>query len=355
MKDNFLSSGVYGCVYHPPYDCQGRPKADKQEVTKIVKSDFTTRTEYNVGQILKQKGFITIKSKCNIKRTDLEKSRMRPNCKLLTKDPKLEKNYFLLYSDYVNAEELSDYLKKHNTHATIMKAYFLICERIDTLLTFGIIHHDLHFGNILYDGSELYVIDFGLSLIKKMFYLGEKPNYSYLKEAVFKYSPSWNYWTLEYHFLCYLIHEGALTKPTIRYTINYYLIKHKVLRLLGIDFLKQYQSTAMNYFMKYDGVDRDEAVMDLLKTSKTWDLYKIALHFIEIYHTTKLDIPAYYTLLMIMVHPIPEYRPTQLEMKQFNHTLMNHQRFENKKTEGAFTKRLNRRLSSSASASLQNS
>lgn len=348
MKDNFLSSGVYGCVYHPPYDCQGRPKADKKEVAKIVKSDFTTTTEYNIGQMLKQKGFVTIKSKCNIKKTDLEKSRMRPNCKLLSKDPKLEKDYLLLYSDYVKSQELSDYLKTHNTIRFIMKAYFLICERIDTLLTFGIIHHDLHFGNILYDDSQLYIIDFGLSLINKMFYAGEKPNYTYLKEAIFKYSPSWNYWTLDYHFLCYLVHDGPLTKPTIKYTINYYLSKHKVLRLLGIDFLKQYQQTAMNYFMKYDGVPRDEAVMDLLKTSKTWDFYKIALHFIEIYHTTKLDVSAFHALLMIMLHPIPEYRPSRLEMKQFNYILMNHERFENVKI-GPITKRLTKRLSSSAS------
>ena len=193
MKDNFLSSGVYGCVYHPPYDCQGRPKADKKEVAKIVKSDFTTTTEYNIGQMLKQKGFVTIKSKCNIKKTDLEKSRMRPNCKLLSKDPKLEKDYLLLYSDYVKSQELSDYLKTHNTIRFIMKAYFLICERIDTLLTFGIIHHDLHFGNIMCraesekrklriyeigDGNYLYTyMDFETVII----YYGYKIYYKHFK------------------------------------------------------------------------------------------------------------------------------------------------------------------------------
>jgi len=346
MKDNFLSSGVYGCVYHPPYDCQGRPRTDKKQVTKIVKSDFTTRTEYNIGKMLKEEGFITISSKCDIKRTDLEKSSMKPNCKLLGKDPRLEKKYVLLYSDYMPSQELSDYLKTHNTVAFIMKAYFLICQRIDTLLTHGIIHHDLHFGNILYDGSQLYVIDFGLSLINKMFYFNGAPNYPYLKEAVFKYSPSWNYWTLEYHFLCYLIHDGPLTKPVIEYTINYYLSKHKVLRTLGIPFLKNYQMSAMKHFMKYDGASRDETVTDLLKTYRTWDLFKIGLHFIEIYKSTKIDIPAFYTLLLIMIHPIPEYRPTQLEMKQFNQTLIKLQIFDNKRTDIPVTNQLTKQLTS---------
>ena len=349
MKDHFLASGVYGCVYHPPYNCQGKPVSDKKYVTKIVRFSFTTRTEYNIGKILKEPGFITIAKKCNIEHNQLIQSRMRPNCKLLSKDPNLDKKYVLLYSKYVKSEELSDYLKTHNTVALIMKSYFLICERIDTMLTVGIVHHDLHFGNVLYDDSQLYVIDFGLSLIQKMFYASGKPNYPYLKEAIYKYDPAWNYWSLEYHFLCYLVHDGALTKPTIEYTINYYLSKHKVLRLLGTSFLQNYRVTAINYFMKYDGMNRDETVMDLLKTSKTWDLYKIALHFIEIYHTTHLDIPAFLSLLMIMVHPIPEYRPSQIEMKQFNQILLQHDTFGNKKTESGFTPQLMKSITSTVS------
>ena len=56
----------------------------------------------------------------------------------------------------------------------IDKTYFLICERIYTMLDVGIIHHDLHFGNIMYNGSKLYIIDFGLSLITSKFYKGKQ-------------------------------------------------------------------------------------------------------------------------------------------------------------------------------------
>jgi hypothetical protein len=118
--------------------------------------------------------------------------------------------------------------------------------------------------------------------------------------------------------------------------------------MLGNSFIEQFRSVAMKYFMKYDGVPRDEAVMDLLKTSKTWDLYKIALHYIEIYHTTRLNIPAFLSLLMIMIHPIPEYRPTQIEMKQFNHILMQNEHFDSRKTEVGFTKKLMKSITSTA-------
>ena len=321
MKDNFLSSGVYGCVYHPPYDCQGNPIKNKKYVTKIVRSDFTTRTEYSIGKIIKEDGFITVVKKCDIESKQLNKSRMKPKCKLLEKDPKLEKKYLLLYSKYVKSIELADYLN-NKSKQTIMKSYFLICNRINTLIEKGVIHHDLHFGNILYDGQKLYIIDFGLSLIQSKFQINNKPNYKYLKEAIFKYAPSWNFWTLEYHFLCYLIHDGLLNPIIIEHTIQYYLSHHKIMKRLGKDFLVKYKETATNYFMKYLNMSKDDIVIDLLKSSNTWDFYKNALHFMDIYNKVDLDLPSFMTLLLIMIHPIPEYRPTPIEVRQFNDVLI---------------------------------
>ena len=351
MKNNFLSSGVYGCVYHPPYDCQGKPINDKKYVTKIVKSDFTTRTEANIGQLLKKKGFITVEKQCLIKPTHLKESRMRPHCKLLDKDPTLKHKYVLLYSKYIKSVELADYLKETRSKTVILKSYFLICTRIDTLLDTSIIHHDLHFGNILYDGSNLYLIDFGLSLIKNHFYLGNKPNYPYLKEAIFKYSPSWNFWTIEYHLLCYLIHEDDITQHVITQTIQHYLSHHRIIRLLGTDFLLKFKETATNYFMKYIGMNKDDVVMDLLYTSNTWDFYKIALHFIDIYYSVDLNIPQFATLLMIMIHPIPEFRPSQIEMRQFNSIFMKSYSIIGDQRIGKFSKELSYNLKKTIIAS----
>ena len=251
----------------------------------------------------------------------------------------------MFYSKYVKSPELSEYLKKKSTEAIIIKTYFLLCDRIDTMLTAGIIHHDLHFGNILYDGSTLYVIDFGLAMIQNKFLINNKPNYPYLKEAIFRYSPAWNYWTIEYHLLCYLVHEGQLTRAIIEYTINYYLSKNVVFKLLGIDFLKGYQRVAIDYFMKYDSMLIDDAIIDLLQAARTWDLYKIALHYLDIYYITKLELESFKTLLMIMIHPIPEFRPKQ-EMKEFNSALLHYQRFKTTRTQGRFTKELSKHITS---------
>ena len=360
-KSRFLSSGVYGCVYHPPYDCQGNPLKDKTYVSKIVKSDFTTLTEYEIGQMIKNDrikndrikndGFITSTQKCDIKSTHILKSGMIKGCKLLEKDQHLEKKYMLLYSKFIKSTELADYLKEKESKTVIMKSYFLICKRIDTLLHLGIIHHDLHFGNIMYNGTKLYIIDFGLSMITKHFHMNNKPNHRYLKEAIFKYSPSWNFWSLEYHLLCYLVHDGPLTKPIIEHTIRYYLEHNKIIKLIGIDFITQYRDVAIKYFMKYDGMTVDDSIMLLLKTSTTWDFYKIALHFTEIYYTLHLNIPEFITLLLIMIHPIPEYRPTKEDMRQFNDLLLHSFSIQDDQTTGKFSKELSKNLKKTILAS----
>ena len=36
-ENRFLSSGSYGCVYYPSYNCKGQKIMDKEYVTKLVK------------------------------------------------------------------------------------------------------------------------------------------------------------------------------------------------------------------------------------------------------------------------------------------------------------------------------
>ena len=218
VKSKFLSSGVYGCVYYPAYTCQGtEPTRKTTTVSKIVKHEFTTKTEIAIGRILRKEkdNFVLVTNNCLINKINLQKSAMRPQCKLFDKDPNLNKPYQILYSEFIKAEELDSYLNETTSKINIIKTYLLLCKRIETMLKYGIIHHDLHFGNILFNKSNLYVIDFGLSLIQPEFFKNDKPNYPYLKQAIFNYSPKWKFWTLEYHMLCYLIHEGDVLTMSI--------------------------------------------------------------------------------------------------------------------------------------------
>ena len=316
MSNRFLSSGVYGCVYYPSYSCKGEELDKKQYVTKLVKYDFTSKMEIEIGKKLIKHNdeFILVEKKCQIKSEDLKRSSMKPQCELLKKDEQLKNNYILLYSKFVKAKELADYLNKNTNSKLLIQTFLMLCKRIDVLIKHGIVHHDLHFGNILINKEKLYVIDFGLSMIQEKFYTNDVLNYNYLKEVIFNYSPTWKYWTLEYHFICFLVHEdNKLTREIIEYTVNTYLSEHKIIKLLDVQFLNNYRMAAISFYSKFINQKKDNIIFELLSYSNTWDYYKISLHYLDIYHDVEMNDPSLLMILLLMIHPNPTFRPSKLE------------------------------------------
>ena len=347
-KENFLSSGVYGCVYNPAYTCDGKRTHEKKYVTKLVKRDFTTKIEYIAGKMLANTdGFLTVVKKCSITHKSLQASPMINHCKLFEKDPYIKKDYELLYLKYKKSKELSDYLNVTKSKNAVIKSYIVLCSRIGVMIEKGIIHHDLHFGNILYDGSNLYVIDFGLSLLKKYFFINNKLNYSYLKEVIFEYSPTWIYWSIEYHLLCYLIHKKEiLTLDIIEHTLNYYLKNHSIINKIKGGFIVKYKIYAIEYFKKYINQPIEYVIAELLNTSNTWDLFKIGLHFIDIYNHINMKLPEFLTILLLLIHPNPEFRPNLIELRQINDVFINHHYIHNDSISTGFSKSLSKNLKS---------
>lgn len=348
-KGNFLSSGVYGCVYNPAYTCDGKRTLEKQYVTKLVKRDFTTKIEYEAGKILANiDGFLTVVKKCDITQKALKESTMIKQCKLFDKNVNVKKDYELLYLKYIKSKELSEYLNVKKSKNAIVKSYIVLCSRIAVMIEKGIIHHDLHFGNILYDGSNLYVIDFGLCIIKKYFFIDNRLNYPYLKEAFFDYSPTWIYWSLEYHLLCFLIHKNeTLSLDIIEHTLNYYLKNHYIINKIKNNFSVNYKYYAIEYFKKYINQPIDYVIKELLNTCNTWDYFKIGLHFIDIYNEIHMKLPQFLTILLLLIHPNPELRPSTLDLRQINDIFINNHSIVNDNVKINFSKGLSKKLRAS--------
>jgi serine/threonine protein kinase len=347
MSNRFLSSGVYGCVYYPVYSCKGKELNDNGYVTKLVKYDFTSKMEIEIGKLLNnhKDEFILVEKKCEINNEDLKYSSMLPKCELLKKDKQIEKKYILLYSKYVKTKELADYLNKNTNSKLIIQTFLMLCKRIDVLIQNGIIHHDLHFGNILINKSNLYVIDFGLSMIQSKFYIGNRLNYEYLKEVIFNYSPKWKYWTLEYHFICYLIKEdNILTYDIIEYTINTYLLEHKNIKLLNISFVNNFRKSAITFFSKFINQPKDNIIFELLSYSVTWDFYKTGLHYLDIYYDVEMNDPSFLMLLIMMIHPDPTFRPSRIEMQTLLEIYKTNYKFSSTRPVKQFSKQLSREL-----------
>ena len=225
MPDRFLASGAYGCVYYPGYDCNGKEINSKEYITKLVLNNFSTVTEYSASEIIKRipeysRHFIIINKHCPIKNNRLKL--MMKGCKIFDKEH--EKKDVLLYSKFVKAIQLCDYILDYRKVNKFMRVYFLLTEKLNVLTQNRIVHNDLHFGNILFslETSNLYIIDFGLAIIVDKFYDKGKLDLKYLKNCIFKFSPDWVWWSLDYHFLCYLLHNGSLNMDIILDTIVEY-------------------------------------------------------------------------------------------------------------------------------------
>ena len=314
----FIASGAYGCIYHPPYDCKGNDLKDTSYVTKLVKNDYTSQTEYDVSTLLKDKeGFLLIEKRCSIASTNIKKS-MAHHCDLIErKDPELQKKYLLLYSKFITGTELVKYMKNEFTVKKMMRSFLFLCKQIEILIDHKIIHHDLHFGNVMYDSKKnnFVVIDFGLSIIASKFYVDGKLNMPYLNKAIFNYTPTWQYFAIEEHLLGYLVHNGTLTEEIIQSTIDEYLKEHMI-RDISPEFYKNYRLESFKYFKKYANKPKEYVIEKFLSWWNTWDYYKISLHIIKIYTKMKIDFPQLYMLLLLMIHPIPKYRPNVVEMNK---------------------------------------
>ena len=324
-KSRFIASGAYGCIYHPPYDCKGKDLKDTSFVTKLVKNDYTSHTEYDVSNLLKDKdGFLLIEKKCSITSTNIKKT-MAKDCDLIErKDPHVDSKYLLLYSKFINGKELVDYMKDKFTINKMMKAFCFLCKQIETMIDCKIIHHDLHFGNVMYDYEKntFIVIDFGLALIADKFYVNQELNMPYLKDAIFHYTPAWKYFAVEEHLLGYLIHKGNITEEVIKVTINEYLNDH-IIEQISPEYYNQYKEESFRYFKKFINKPKEVVIKKLLSYWNTWDYYKISLHLIKIYIKLQIHFPELFMLLLLMIHPIPKYRPNVIEMNKNIQTLLN--------------------------------
>ena len=88
-----------------------------------------------------------------------------------------------------------------------------------------LIHYDIKGTNILFDTNKQVplLIDFGLSIQV------EKINVDKLKDIFYVYAPEYYIWSLEIHYLCYLLNKNK--EPTID-ELNSLLINRKTLRLI---------------------------------------------------------------------------------------------------------------------------
>ena len=167
-----------------------------------------------------------------------------------------------------------------------------------------IVHHDLHFANILYstENGKLYIIDFGLSIMTDKF-----QDKRYLSSIFSRYLPDWSWYTPEIHLVSYIIQYGQLTEKAVRQTIEVYLERHEVF-LLVPELRMRFKEDALTYFLPLVDLNTEDCMQHLLSFWNTWDYYELSLRFLHIYLENKVQYPAFYENLLSMTHANPEKR-----------------------------------------------
>jgi tRNA A-37 threonylcarbamoyl transferase component Bud32 len=329
-KTKLLAQGSYGCVYYPGYSCAGK-ETTTQYVSKLSRDDKYSKVEYDMGQRIKkiphyEKRFIVVEKKCKVKKPLLEQT---TDCSITRTD---RDEYVLMYSKYLNSIELSKVLSKQKlTYYKLLQITNSLVNRITEMGSVGIVHMDLHFGNILWSKKDnhLYVIDFGLAIDTTQFYKGKgkgkgkgtgtgkgkdsELNIRYLNECFMRFNPTWPSWTLEYHFLTLMIKENKeLTSQNVLKTITTYYNNNEVIqKYIG----KQFIQSAYEWFEPLTKTDDiRENIRFLLSFASTWDYYKIALHGLNYILAHSIPFTELKFLLLLMIHPNPTFRPTSEEL-----------------------------------------
>lgn len=341
----FFSSGSYGCVYYPEFTCLGKrsTKKFKENVSKLSLNNFYTSNEVEVGVILKKyvkdKRLLGIHRSCNVSKGKVQNMNKQHSCKIIEESSNLD-NFVLLYSKFIDNVEAHEFMKKYNTINTILVILDTLLSKIGKMQKFGIIHNDLHFGNVLIErkGDErsihdmnmlttnlkefknrIYVIDYGLAIQQRKFMIDNKINYAYLKKICIGFDPSWKYSSLEYHFMSYLIFQGnEISKKIVDKIVNIYVDNHPIMNLLPPIFVDNYKKGAKKYYEKYIVMERDDVVKDAMKYWKTWDIYHICVKFVSLFLEKDPRTYKFIMICLIGLHYNPEKRPS---VASFKHVL----------------------------------
>lgn len=164
-----LDEGMYGCIFTPPLECKTKTKKtliedpDNPPIGKLILKS-AAENEYSISKVIRQiplwkNYFIVSESICEP--STIQKDKQLSECDVL-EDNKLS-NFRILTMPY-GGTALNIYRFNISTFEfTDFIIHLIECGAILNL--FGIVHRDIHQGNILVDDEQVpRIIDFNLSI-----------------------------------------------------------------------------------------------------------------------------------------------------------------------------------------------
>jgi serine/threonine protein kinase len=179
-----FDKGEYGCIFTPPLECKNETKklltddSSNMPLTKLILKD-AANLEYAISKVIRQiplwkNYFVVSESICEPAPNQKEKE--LDNCPILDKH-KLS-DFRILTIPYGGTPLVSYRININNFNFMEFTTHLIEAGAILNL--FGIVHRDIHQGNILVDNEEVpRIIDFNLAIPVKSDVTSEKLRHSY--------------------------------------------------------------------------------------------------------------------------------------------------------------------------------
>ena len=327
-----LAEGGYGCVFTPGVNCDGSIMKTKKYVSKIQRYDDSAKNEIEIGKKIQEINgfedhFSPVLKHCNIDIASI-KDKDIDKCTILTK--KKSKNFLVMKLQYIEGKDFIDYLvgQKNSVQlvSNIILSYNHILKSISMLISKELMHYDIKGSNILFDidKENPILIDFGLSVqISKIdFNNTEAILMSKLKNIFYVYAPEYYLWSLEIHYLSYILHKNKEpTNDELNELATKYVKENKALnKNFSPWFLKKYKEKCIRQLKKYNDMPYMNRIEYLFGYWETFDNYALSIMYLKFLRYININgfldnhfIIFFSKLLLKNIDPNPDNRLTIVE------------------------------------------
>ncbi len=281
-----INQGSYGCIYKPLLKCNNKKEIEDGKITKAQVLNKFSQKEIEISKKIidsypkdYDEHFSPITNTClDVDMVKIEKEIEKCNA---IKDTK---KFVLSEMKYEGKTTLGEYLLlKSKSKELLLRELFYsfekIIESLEKLHEINIIHLDLKENNLIYSNNKErpIIIDFGLSGdLDKI----EKTE----KDIFFVHAYDYEPWCIDISIITLIVNENlkeititqSIYEKTIKKTIeNYTEVNTSVLK----NHKKKYQEKLKNYFKGFINKKFKDVMDELMKNSKTWDIYSILIMY----------------------------------------------------------------------------
>lgn len=326
-----IAEGGYGCIYYPSLNEYGEEEEVNCFVSKIQIINDNALNEINIGNIIKNiNGYINHFAPV-INNTNLNKKKLRHNtfkkCSII-KSKKKRDDLIILKMDYIEGSTFDQHIIDENNNReltfNIINSFIHLTKAIDILINNNIVHFDLKEDNIMFNDNKKIpiLIDFGLS---RQFHNIENlsQNLEKLKKYFYIFAPQYYIWSIEIHFLSYLLNVNMnVSNDDIILIVEKYIKHNPIFTYISPDFVIKYKNISIQQLKYYNLFQDNIKIKKLLSFWKTWDSYSLSIMFLRIICVLNYDgfSPNVFTrffseLLLQNIHPDPTKRLSIQETK----------------------------------------